>query len=79
MTKIRVACVGVIRFEPGQSDDCDVIAEAAALLALKDAGISYDQTQQALAGCVYSDSTAGKQLKAQLRAPVWKGKHRNVA
>jgi sterol carrier protein 2 len=61
MSNVRVAGVGMIPFtKPGQSDDWDVMAEKAVRLALADAGISYDQIQQAYAGYVYGDSTAGQ-------------------
>lgn len=46
--------------KPGQSDDWDVMAERAIRLALDDAGIGYDEVQQAYAGYVYADSTAGQ-------------------
>lgn len=61
MTKARVAGVGMIPFtKPGQSDAWDVMAEKAVRLALEDAGLTYDQVQQAYAGYVYADSTAGQ-------------------
>lgn len=61
MTKARVAGVGMIPFKkPGQSEDWDVMAEQAIRMALEDAGITYDQVQQAYAGYVYADSTAGQ-------------------
>lgn len=61
MNKVRVAGVGMIPFtKPGQSDDWDVMAEKAIRLALQDAGVTYDQVQQAYAGYVYGDSTAGQ-------------------
>lgn len=61
MTKVRVAGVGMIPFtKPGQSEDWDVMAEKAIRLALADAGVGYDQVQQAYAGYVYADSTAGQ-------------------
>lgn len=61
MTKILVAGVGMIPFsKPGQSEDWDVMAEKAVRLALTDAGMTYDQVQQAYAGYVYADSTAGQ-------------------
>ncbi|MCW3834485.1 lipid-transfer protein [Sphingomonas canadensis] len=61
MTKVRVAGVGMIPFtKPGQSEEWDVMAEKAVRLALADAGISYDQIQQAYAGYVYGDSTSGQ-------------------
>jgi acetyl-CoA acetyltransferase len=46
--------------KPGQSEDWDVMAEKAVRLALEDAGVTYDQVQQAYAGYVYADSTAGQ-------------------
>ena len=61
MSKARVAGVGMIPFtKPGQSEDWDVMAEKAIRLALADAGVGYDQIQQAYAGYVYGDSTAGQ-------------------
>jgi sterol carrier protein 2 len=57
----RVAGVGMIPFtKPGQSEDWDVMAEKAIRLALADAGIGYALIQQAYAGYVYGDSTAGQ-------------------
>ncbi|WP_443026950.1 lipid-transfer protein [Sphingomonas sp. LB2R24] len=46
--------------KPGQSEDWDVMAERAIRLALADAGVGYAQVQQAFAGYVYGDSTAGQ-------------------
>ncbi len=61
MSKVRVAGVGMIPFtKPGKSEDWDVMAEKAIRLALADAGVTYDQVQQAYAGYVYADSTAGQ-------------------
>ena len=61
MSNARVAGVGMIPFtKPGQSEEWDVMAEKAIRLALADAGVSYDQIQQAYAGYVYGDSTAGQ-------------------
>lgn len=61
MIRVRVAGVGMIPFtKPGQSEDWDVMAEKAIRLALEDAGVTYDQVQQAYAGYVYADSTAGQ-------------------
>ncbi|CAG4896478.1 lipid-transfer protein [Paraburkholderia saeva] len=61
MSSVRVAGVGMIPFtKPGKSEDWDVMAEKAIRLALADAGITYDQVQQAYAGYVYADSTAGQ-------------------
>jgi acetyl-CoA acetyltransferase len=61
MSKVLVAGVGMIPFaKPGNSEDWDVMAEKAVRLALQDAGIFYDQVEQAYAGYVYADSTAGQ-------------------
>lgn len=61
MPRARIAGVGMIPFtKPGQSDDWDVMAEQAIRLALADAGVTYDRVQQAYAGYVYADSTAGQ-------------------
>jgi sterol carrier protein 2 len=61
MPRARVAGVGMIPFtKPGQSEDWDVMAERAIRLALTDAGVGYEQVQQAYAGYVYADSTAGQ-------------------
>jgi acetyl-CoA acetyltransferase len=57
----RIAGVGMIPFvKPGRSEDWDVMAERATRLALEDAGVGYDQVQQAYVGFVYADSTAGQ-------------------
>lgn len=59
--RVRVAGVGMVPFsKPGRSGDWDVMAETAARQALADAGLSYNQVQQAYAGYVYADSTAGQ-------------------
>jgi sterol carrier protein 2 len=61
MTNVRVAGVGMIPFtKPGQSEDWDVMAEKAVRQALADAGVTYDQIEQAYVGYVYADSTAGQ-------------------
>ncbi|CAG4896654.1 lipid-transfer protein [Paraburkholderia saeva] len=61
MSNVRVAGVGMIPFtKPGKSEDWDVMAEKAIRLALADAGITYDQVQQAYAAYLYADSTAGQ-------------------
>ncbi len=61
--KPRVAGVGMIPFtKPGQSEDWDVMGEKAVRLALQDAGIGYEQVQQAFAGYVYGDTTAGQSV-----------------
>lgn len=61
MVKVRIAGVGMIPFaKPGRSDDWDIMAEQAIRLALADARLGYEQVQQAYAGYVYADSTAGQ-------------------
>jgi len=61
MKHVRIAGVGMIPFaKPGQSEDWDVMAEKAIRLALEDAGLDYGEIQQAYAGFVYADSTAGQ-------------------
>lgn len=60
-SKSRIAGVGMIPFtKPGQSEDWDVMGEKAIRLALADAGLTYDKIQQAYAGYIYADSTAGQ-------------------
>ncbi len=59
--KVIVAGVGMIPFaKPGASETYDVMGAAAAAAALVDAGIAYADVQQAYAGYVYGDSTAGQ-------------------
>ncbi len=60
-TQVVIAGVGMIPFKkPGRSEPYDVMGGQAASLALEDAGISYDQVQQAFAGYVYGDSCSGQ-------------------
>ena len=59
--KTFIAGVGMIPFvKPGASDPFDLMGAQAARLALADAGISYEQVQQAFVGYVYGDSTCGQ-------------------
>ncbi|MDJ0011400.1 lipid-transfer protein [Rhodococcus erythropolis] len=59
--KVHVAGVGMIPFtKPGKSENYNVMGETAARAALDDAGIDYSLVQQAYAGYVYGDSTAGQ-------------------
>ncbi|MCG8592395.1 MAG: lipid-transfer protein [Proteobacteria bacterium] len=60
--KVYVVGVGMTRFEkPGRHDrDYPDFAEEAGGRALADAGIPYDQVEQAVAGYCYGDSTAGQ-------------------
>lgn len=59
--KVHVAGVGMMPFtKPGKSENYNVMGETAARAALRDAGIEYSLVQQAYAGYVYGDSTAGQ-------------------
>lgn len=59
--RICVAGVGMVPFsKPSQSRPWDEMAEDAVRAAIADAGIGYDQIQQAYAGYVYGDSTCGQ-------------------
>src|SRR5206468_10215876 len=58
-----VAGVGMIPFaKPGASAPYDAMGEQAVKLALADAGLGYDAIEQAYAGFVYADSTAGQKV-----------------
>ncbi|WP_439687526.1 hypothetical protein MNJPNG_22310 [Cupriavidus oxalaticus] len=58
---VFVAGVGMIPFtKPGQSATYDVMGGEAARLALADAGIDYQDVQQAYVGYVYGNSTCGQ-------------------
>lgn len=58
---VYVAGVGMIPFtKPGRSQTYGEMGESAARAALVDAGVAYDAVQQAYAGYVYGDSTAGQ-------------------
>ncbi|MGR3637907.1 MAG: lipid-transfer protein [Shimia sp.] len=60
-TEAIVAGVGMIKFaKPGASDSYDAMGAAAIGAALKDAGLTYADVQQAYAGYVYGDSTCGQ-------------------
>jgi sterol carrier protein 2 len=62
MTTI-VAGVGMIPFaKPGASAPYDAMGEEAVKLALMDAGLGYEAIEQAYAGYVYGDSTAGQKV-----------------
>ena len=59
--KVNVLGVGMVKFgKPGRSDPYNVMASQAATAALQDAGVSYDQIEQAFAGYVFGDSTCGQ-------------------
>ena len=58
---VLVTGVGMVPFaKPGMSESYAVMAAKAARAALKDAGVDYQQIQQAYAGYVYGDSTCGQ-------------------
>ncbi|MDM0117047.1 lipid-transfer protein [Variovorax sp. J22R133] len=58
---VFVTGVGMIPFaKPGAHEPYPQMAAKATLAALADAGIGYDQVQQAYVGYVYGDSTAGQ-------------------
>ncbi|TAL93444.1 MAG: lipid-transfer protein [Paraburkholderia sp.] len=59
--KVVVAGVGMVPFtKPGASETYDLMGAQAARFALADAGVEYQSIQQAYAGFVYGDSTAGQ-------------------
>lgn len=59
--RVLVAGIGMVPFgKPGASPSYDAMAADAGRMALKDAGIDYGAVQQAYAGYVYGDSTAGQ-------------------
>lgn len=60
---VWVAGVGMVPFAtPSKSEPYDVMAEAAIVAALHDAGVDYSNVQQVYAGYVYGDSTCGQQV-----------------
>jgi acetyl-CoA acetyltransferase len=59
--KVNVIGVGMTKFaKPGASEDYHVMASKAAKVALGDAGVKYEDIQQAYAGYVFGDSTCGQ-------------------
>jgi len=59
--RVNVLGVGMVKFaKPGKSEDYNVMATKAGRAALEDAGISYDDVQQAYTGYVFGDSTCGQ-------------------
>ncbi|PTL84496.1 lipid-transfer protein [Vitiosangium sp. GDMCC 1.1324] len=59
--RANVIGVGMVKFaKPGASEEYDVMATKAAQAAIKDAGITYGDIQQAYAGYVFGDSTCGQ-------------------
>lgn len=58
---LYIAGTGMVPFrKPGASPAYDELARDAVVAALADAGVAYDDVQQAFAGFVYGDSTAGQ-------------------
>jgi len=58
-TRVNILGVGMIPFaKPGASDEYDVMGANAARAALEDAGIAYDEVEQAYAGYVFGRSKA---------------------
>ncbi|WP_199431169.1 lipid-transfer protein [Qaidamihabitans albus] len=67
--KVYVVGVGMTRFEkPGRSEGWDypAMAKESGGLALADAGIGYEQIQQAFVGYVYGESTSGQRAVYEL-------------
>jgi acetyl-CoA acetyltransferase len=61
MRRVNVIGVGMTRFaKPGASEDYHEMASKAAKAALQDAGVKYEEVEQAYAGYVYGDSTCGQ-------------------
>ncbi|WP_439687540.1 hypothetical protein MNJPNG_22380 [Cupriavidus oxalaticus] len=61
MNNVYVTGVGMIPFaKPGKHAPYQEMAAQAVRAALADAGLAYDQVQQAYVGYVYGDSTAGQ-------------------
>lgn len=59
--KVYVAGVGMVPFtKPGQNESYELMGAAAVRLALQDAGLAYDQVQQAYAGFIYGDTCSGQ-------------------
>ncbi len=60
-TQVLIAGVGMVKFtKPGKSEMYDVMGAQAARAALADAGIDYDQVQQAYAGFASGDTCSGQ-------------------
>ena len=59
--RVNVIGVGMVKFQkPGASDDYNVMAAGAIRSAIADAGVRFDELEQAYAGYVYGDSTCGQ-------------------
>lgn len=65
--KVNVIGVGMVPFaKPGRSEEYNIMAGKAGRTALEDAGVSYDEIQQAYTGYVYGDSTCGHRAVYEL-------------
>lgn len=73
--KTYVAGVGMIPFrKPGASQTYEQMGSEAARLALADAGVGYEQIQQAYAGYIYGDTTSGQRALYEVgmtRIPIF--------
>ena len=59
--RVNVIGVGMVKFQkPGASDEYNVMASNAIRAAMKDAGVKFEDIEQAVAGYVYGDSTCGQ-------------------
>jgi len=66
---VHVVGVGMVPFtKPRETTGYEVMGELAGRAALRDAGVGYDQVQQAYAGWVYGDSTSGQAAPLPARA-----------
>jgi len=60
---VLVAGAGMVPFtKPGTGARYDVMGGEAGRLALADAGIAYEDVEQAFAGYVFGDSTSGQKV-----------------
>ncbi len=65
--KVCVLGVGMTQFEkPGKSREYNIMAKEAGERALADAGIKYEEVEQAIVGYVYGDSTCGQRAVYEL-------------
>lgn len=59
--RVNVIGVGMVKFQkPGASEEYHEMASKAARAALADAGVKYEEIQQAYVGYVFGDSTSGQ-------------------
>jgi len=65
--RVNVLGVGMVKFaKPGASEEYDVMATRAARAAISDAGVDFQEIEQAVVGYVYGDSTCGQRATYQL-------------